>query len=102
MYIPIMEFEWDEDKNQSNITKHGIDFQQAKRVFEDPNVLTYEDARFNYQEIREISVGQLLLTTQQKIIIAVVVHTDRDRKVRLISARKASKRERNIYEQQSI
>jgi uncharacterized DUF497 family protein len=97
-----MEFEWDEDKNQSNITKHGIDFQQAKRVFKDPNVLTYEDARFNYQEIREISVGQLLLTTQQKIIIAVVVHTDRDGRVRLISARKASKRERKIYEQQSI
>jgi uncharacterized DUF497 family protein len=97
-----MEFEWDEDKNQNNITKHGIDFQQAKQVFEDLNVLTYEDARFNYQEIREISVGQLLLTTQQKIIIAVVVHTDRDGKVRLISARKASKRERKIYEQQSI
>ncbi len=97
-----MKFEWDEDKNQSNITKHGIDFQQAKRVFEDPNVLTYEDTRFNYKKIREISVGQLLLTTQQKIIIAVVVHTDRDGKVRLISARKASKRERKIYEQQSI
>lgn len=97
-----MKFEWDEDKNQTNITKHGIDFQQAKRVFEDLNILTYEDARFNYREIREISIGQLLLTTQQKIIIAVVVHTDRDGKVRLISARKASKRERKIYEQQSI
>ena len=97
-----MEFEWDEDKNQSNITKHGIDFQQAKRVFKDPNILTYEDTRFNYEEIREISVGQLLLTTQQKIIIVVIIHTDRDGKVRLISARKASKRERKLYEQQSI
>ena len=84
-----MEFEWDEDKNQSNITKHGIDFQQAKRVFEDPNLLTYEDTRFNYKEIREISVGQLLLITQQKIIIVVIIHTDRDGKVRLISARKS-------------
>ncbi len=97
-----MEFEWDEDKNQSNITKHGIDFQQAKRVFEDPNILTYEDTRLNYKEIREISVGQLLLTTQQQIIIVVVIHTDRDGKVRLISARRASKRERKLYEQQSI
>ncbi len=97
-----MEFEWDEDKNQSNITKHGIDFQQAKRVFKDPNILTYEDTRFNYKEIREISVGQLILMTQQKIIIVVIIHTDRDGKVRLISARKASKRERKLYEQQSI
>ena len=97
-----MEFEWDENKNLSNITKHGIDFQQAKRVFEDPNLLTFEDTRFSYGELREISIGQLLLTTQQKIIIVVVVHTDRRGKIRLISARKASKQERRMYEQQSI
>ena len=97
-----MEFEWDENKNKSNITKHGIDFRQAQRVFEDPNLLTYEDTRFSYAEIREISIGQLLLTTQAKIIVIVVVHTDRNGKIRLISARKASKRERREYEQQSI
>jgi uncharacterized protein len=97
-----MEFEWDENKNRSNITKHGIDFQQAKRVFEDPYLLTYEDFRFSYGEIREISIGTLLLTTQQKIIIIVVIHTERDGFIRLISARKANKQERKIYEQQSI
>jgi uncharacterized protein len=97
-----MEFEWDENKNKGNITKHGIDFQQAKQIFEDPNLLTYEDTRFSYGEAREISIGQLLLTTQSKIIIAVVVHTDRGGKIRLISARKASKQERIEYEQQSI
>ena len=97
-----MEFEWDENKNQRNIAKHGISFQQAKQIFEDPDVLTYEDNRFDYGEIREISIGELLLTTQQKIIIIVVVHTNRDRKIRLISARLANKQERKIYEQQSI
>ncbi|ELS04840.1 hypothetical protein Xen7305DRAFT_00045760 [Xenococcus sp. PCC 7305] len=97
-----MEFEWDEKKNQSNITKHGVDFQQAKRVFKDPYLLTYEDDRFSYGEIREISIGQLPLTTQQKVIIVVVVHTNRDKKTRLISARRANKRERRAYEQQSI
>ena len=97
-----MEFEWDENKNQSNIAKHGIDFQQAKRVFEDPYLLTYEDNRFSYGEMREISIGQLLLTTQQKVIIILVVHTDRNRKIRLISARLASKKERKQYEQQSF
>lgn len=97
-----MQFEWDEKKNQSNIIKHGIDFDQARRVFQDPNMLTFEDSRFNYGEVREISVGQLLLTTQQKIIIVVVIHTNREETIRLISARKASKQERRIYEQQSI
>lgn len=97
-----MRFEWDENKNQSNISKHGIDFEQAQRIFEDPNLLTYEDTRFSYGEVREISIGQLLLTTQQKIIIALVVYTDRDGIIRLISARKASKQERSEYEQQAI
>jgi uncharacterized protein len=97
-----MQFEWDESKNLSNIIKHGLDFQQAKRIFDDPNLLTFEDTRFSYGEIREISIGQLLLTTQSKIIIVVVVHTDREGAIRLISARKASKQERKIYEQQSI
>ena len=101
-YIHNMRFEWDENKNRSNISKHGIDFEQAKKIFEDPNLLTYEDARFSYGEIREISIGQLLLTTQQKIIIALVVYTDRNGIIRLISARKASKQERKEYEQQSI
>ena len=95
-----MEFEWDESKNLSNISKHGIDFEQAKMVFNDPNLLTFEDNRFNYGEIREISIGQLLLSTQIKIIIIVVVHTQRDGKIRLISARKANKQERKRYEQQ--
>ncbi len=97
-----MEFEWDENKNQSNITKHGIDFKQAKRVFEDPYLLTYEDTRFSYGEIREIYIGQLRLTTQTKDIIILVVHTERDRKIRIILARRANKKERRVYEQQSI
>ncbi|ELS05609.1 hypothetical protein Xen7305DRAFT_00053570 [Xenococcus sp. PCC 7305] len=97
-----MEFEWNENKNQSNITKHGIDFQQATKIFDDPNLLTYEDRRFSHGESREISLGKLLLTTQQQVIIAIVVHTNRDGIIRLISARKASKKERKLYEQQSI
>ena len=97
-----MDFEWDTSKNQSNVIKHGIDFEQAKKVFEDPNLLTYEDTRRQYGETRKVSIGRLLLTTRQRIIIAVVVHTDRQGKIRIISARKANRRERRIYEQQSI
>ena len=48
-----MEFEWDEQKNQINIIKHGISFQEVREVFDDPKLLTYVDDRFNYEEIRD-------------------------------------------------
>ena len=52
-----MECEWDENKNRANIAKHGIDFEQAKAVFDDPYLLTFVDERFEYGELREISIG---------------------------------------------
>ena len=89
-----MIFEWDEAKNQQNIRKHGISFETAKRVFEGP-ILTVEDTRFDYGEIRHISIGQI-----EALLIIVVVHTDRaNNATRIISARKANKAERNRYEQ---
>jgi uncharacterized DUF497 family protein len=94
-----MSFDWDVNKSQSNIAKHGISFEEAIAVFDNPNILTVEDNRFNYGEIRLISIGQTLLTTQEKIVIVVVVHTQRSQAIRLISARKANARERNLYEQ---
>ena len=96
-----MEFEWDEEKNQANIIKHGISFQEAKEVFNDPNLLTYIDDRFDYEETRELSIGQLLLP-EQPVIVILVVHTDRNGVTRIISARRASRKERRIYEQQSV
>lgn len=95
-----MEFEWDENKNLANIEKHGIDFRQAQAVFEDPCLLTFEDDRFEYGELREISIGPLPLVTQRKTIIVVVVHTERNGITRIISARKATKQERRVYEQE--
>lgn len=94
-----MEFEWDEQKNQTNIVKHGISFTEAIEVFNDPDLLTYLDNRFDYEEIREISIGQLLLY-RQPVIVIVVVHTDRNGVTRIISARRANKKERKRYEQQ--
>ncbi|MDJ0509403.1 MAG: BrnT family toxin [Crocosphaera sp.] len=96
-----MEFEWDEQKNQTNIIKHGISFQEALEIFNDPNLLTYTDDRFNYEETRELSIGQLLLP-KQPVIVVLVVHTDRNEVTRIISARRASRKERKLYEQQSI
>lgn len=84
-------FEWDERKNASNIKKHGISFQEAIEIFRGHN-LTTTDTRRDYKEIRELTLGRPF----NEIIIAVI-HTDRLGKIRIISARHASKKEREIY-----
>lgn len=86
-------FEWDEAKNQSNIAKHGISFERAQRIFEGP-VLSEVDDSLDYGEERVVSLGMV-----DGIVCLVVVHTDRDDHIRLISARRANRMERNRYEQ---
>jgi uncharacterized DUF497 family protein len=87
-----MEFEWDDAKNAGNIAKHGIAFDDAKRIFEGP-VFSWTDDRIDYGELRTISIG-----TIDSVAVVVVVHTDRMGRTRLISARRASQRERARYE----
>lgn len=85
-------FEWDENKRQSNLKKHGLDFMDVKQVFEDEYVLTFEDKKKDYGEKREITVGMYngnLLTS--------VCHTDRNGIIRVISFRPASKKEKEQY-----
>ena len=89
-----MEFEWDEAKNQANIGKHGVSFETAKRIFDRP-VLTSPDRRTNYGEDRYVSMGQMGHAT-----LIVVTHTRRDGRIRLISARPASRKERRLYYEQ--
>ncbi len=85
-----MKFEWDENKNKSNLNKHGVDFNDAKKVFEDENRTNSEDKRKDYGENRWITIGKMY-----KAII-LVVYTIRDA-TRIISARMANKKERNSY-----
>ena len=97
-----MNFEWDEQKNHNNVRKHGIDFSEAKLVFNDFNAIFFEDERFDYGEIRYVAIGLLDSDSLNKIIIVVVVYTEkREDLIRIISARKANKREVRLYEQQS-
>ena len=84
-------FEWDENKNQQNIRKHGISFEEATEIFYGI-VFTTIDERYNYGEIREISIGAI-----QGLIIITVVHTERSGNIRIISARKATLKEQRIY-----
>lgn len=85
-------YSWDPGKAKANIAKHGVSFATAVGIFEGP-VLSYEDRRFDYGEVRVISIGAVA-----GIVVLAVVHTDRAGTRRLISARPATRRERARYE----
>jgi uncharacterized DUF497 family protein len=86
-----MEFEWDDSKNTINQIKHGIRFEEAQLIFNGP-VLTTTDIRHDYGEQREISIGALTME-----IVITTIHTDRNGRKRIISARKANRKERGMY-----
>jgi uncharacterized protein len=88
-----MEFEWDETKRLTNLSKHGIDFIDVPVVF-DGEIVTVEDERFSYGEQRFVTFGLL----QGRVI--AIVHTEREECIRIISARKATKYEQRIYFEQ--
>lgn len=85
-----MEFEWPSEENRKNIEKHKIDFADAVLVFDNP-VLEFEDTRKDYGERRFFGIGAL-----QGIEIALV-YTKKKGKIRIISARRARKDERQKY-----
>lgn len=88
----MLNFEWDEDKAISNVKKHGLSFELAAQVFLDDERLVIVDERFSYGEERFITLGHIAER------LCVVVYTDRDDVIRIISARKANKREQTLYE----
>jgi uncharacterized DUF497 family protein len=87
-------FEWDSEKDLINIAKHGVSFDVAQHIFEGP-ALTWLDDREDYGEVRKISIGMV-----DETAVLVVVHTDRNDGIRLISARPASRRERRLFYEQ--
>jgi uncharacterized DUF497 family protein len=92
--VPIT-FEWDSRKARSNLSKHGVSFEAASTVFGDPMSLTVSDPDHSITERRYITMGRAF---NDKLL--VVVHTDRDDNIRIISARRASRRERRFYEEE--
>ena len=92
-----LEFEWDERKATANYSKHGVSFDEAKTVFSDPHSITIADADHSTDEERYVDIG---LSSQGQILI--VVYTERASRIRIISCRRASLRERETYEQQSF
>ena len=86
-----MRFEWDEQKNRINISKHGFDFADAHEMFDLP-MLVAADTREHYQENRFVGVGFL----RQRIVVIVFAEADDDT-IRIISLRKALKHERERF-----
>jgi len=85
-----MKFEWDENKNLKNKEKHKIGFEETKTVFKDESAIEFEAMRNG--EYRIVRIGK----TAAKFIL-LVVYTMRGMVIRLISARQANKKERNLY-----
>jgi uncharacterized DUF497 family protein len=85
-----MRYLWDEAKRQANLSKHGLDFADAEKVFAGPMVL-FEDARKDYGEQRMIGIGLL------ETLVVLIVHVESDGSIRIISMRKAESDETDLY-----
>lgn len=85
-----MEFSWSERKRASNVKAHGLDFVDAPLVFAGLT-FTFEDDRFSYEELRYITLGLLAG------VVVSIVHTESEHEIRIISFRRATKREEGIF-----
>jgi uncharacterized protein len=88
-----MEFEWDPDKANTNFEKHGVSFSEATTVFGDPLELVIADPDHSIDEARFLSLGR---SDQMRLLVAA--YAERQGRIRLISAREATPRERRWYE----
>ena len=91
-----MQFEWDPAKAARNLATHGVSFDEASTVFGDPLAGTILDPQHSGHELRFITVG---LSASQRLII--VAHAERDDRIRIISARRTTRRERRKYESET-
>jgi uncharacterized DUF497 family protein len=86
-------FEWDNTKAEINYKKHRVRFEEAKTVFNDPNLLTFPDPYHFINKQRYLNIG---ISDHGRVF--VVLHTEREGYIRLISSRKATVAERRAYE----
>ena len=86
-------FEWDPAKAAGNLVKHAVSFEEAKTVFNDPMFITFVDDEHSHDEERYITLG---ISGRGRLL--VVAHTERRERIRIISARKATRKEAGYYE----
>jgi uncharacterized DUF497 family protein len=87
-------YEWDPEKGAANFKKHRVTFEEAASVFLDPAALTFWDPDHSEQEDREITIGR---SARQRVLF--IAHAAREGRVRIISARRATRQERRQYEE---
>ena len=87
-----MEFEWDPEKAERNLAKHGVSFHEAGTVFGDPLAITFSDPDHSEEDDRFLTFGH---SSEQQLL--VVSHADRGEITRIISARRATRKERKFY-----
>ena len=93
-----MEFEWDESKAAANFKKHHVSFEEAKTVFDNPLAIIFDDEAYSINERREIIIGH-----SQRNRLLLISFTERaTNSIRIISARLATRRERENYEQNAL
>ncbi len=90
-----MEYDWDKNKAVSNLSKHGVSFEEAKTVFDDPLFVDFYDPDHSFGEHRFILLGE---SAPGRLLF--VSYMERNNSIRLISAREATLSERKAYEQE--
>jgi len=93
-YFMALGFEWDVVKSNRNYKKHGIKFDEARTVFNDPLAITIADPEHSDEEDRYIDIG---LSVEERII--VVWYTEREENIRIVGCRRANRIERKTYEE---
>ena len=89
-----MRFEWDKNKAAKNLSKHGVSFEEAKTVFDDPLYVDFYDPDHSEKEERYLIVGE---SNRRRLLI--VSYTEKEKAIRLISAREVTRSEREAYEE---
>jgi len=89
-----VDFEWDNNKSRTNLSKHGISFDEAKTIFDDPLYIDFYDPDHSENEQRYIIFG-----TSERGRVLMVSYTERGNRIHIISARKATPAERESYEE---
>lgn len=90
----MIKFEWDDNKNKANIEKHGISFEEAASVFQDEGALIIADEEHSESEERFILIG---FSFRANLLVVCHCYREKDSAIRIISARKADKKERQKY-----
>jgi uncharacterized DUF497 family protein len=89
-----LQFEWDPKKAAANLAKHGVSFEESLTVFSDPLARIFDDEEHSIEEEREIIIGH---STKHRLLL--VCFTAREASIRILSVRKATRRERQDYEE---